>query len=50
MSLKQHFDKLFPGSSVWNCVAGRHFGSYVTHDSKQMIYMQVGQMNILLFR
>lgn len=35
---------------VWQCVVGRNFGSFVTHEAKHHIYFYRGQSAILLFK
>ncbi len=37
--IRQNFDKDY--SRSWNCVVGRHFGAYVTHEIKTYIYFSV---------
>ncbi|KAM7113955.1 dynein light chain 1, cytoplasmic-like [Molossus nigricans] len=34
---------------TWNCIRGKNFGSYVTHETKHFIYFYLGQVAILLF-
>ncbi|KAI8065583.1 dynein light chain 1, cytoplasmic [Gongronella butleri] len=46
--IKREFDKKY--GPTWHCVVGRHFGSFVTHESKHFIYLYHGQMAILLFK
>jgi dynein light chain LC8-type len=46
--IKKEFDNKYDGP--WHCIAGRHFGSYVTHESKHFIYFYVGPIAILLFK
>lgn len=35
---------------TWNCVVGRNFGSFVTYETRNYIYLYVGQTAILLFK
>lgn len=35
---------------AWHAIAGRHFGAFVTHQVQGLVYLQVAQVNILLFR
>jgi len=46
--LKREFDKMY--NPTWHCIVGRSFGSYVTHESKHMIYFYWGQVAILLWK
>lgn len=46
--IKREFDKKH--GTVWHCVVGRSFGSYVTHETKHFIYFYVGQLAVLLFK
>ena len=44
--IKKEFDKKY--NPTWHCIAGRNFGSYVTHETKHFIYFYLGQVAILL--
>ncbi|VDL89988.1 unnamed protein product [Schistocephalus solidus] len=46
--LKKEFDKKY--GPTWHCVVGRHFGSYVTHETRHFIYFYVGSLALLLFK
>ncbi|XP_034885740.1 dynein light chain 1, cytoplasmic-like [Mirounga angustirostris] len=46
--IKKEFDKKY--NPTWHCIVGRHFGSYVTHETKHFIYFCLGQVAILLFK
>lgn len=46
--IKKEFDKRY--APTWHCIAGRNFGSYVTHETKHFIYFYIGQVAILLFK
>nr|CDS29601.1 dynein light chain [Hymenolepis microstoma] len=46
--IKKEFDKRH--GPTWHCVVGRHFASYVTHETKHFIYFYAGQVAILLFK
>ncbi|KAB0368089.1 hypothetical protein FD755_021413 [Muntiacus reevesi] len=35
---------------TWHCIVGRNFGSYVTHETKHLIYFYLGQVADLLFK
>jgi dynein light chain LC8-type len=47
-SLKQEFDRRYGPS--WHCIIGKHFGSKVTHDSRQFcfFYVEVSERNAAL--
>ncbi len=48
-AIRQAFDKEYGRS--WNCVVGRHFGAYVTHEIKTYIYYSVVPgVSILLWK
>eukprot|EP01006_Ploeotia_vitrea_P057705 TRINITY_DN68201_c4_g1_i1.p2 TRINITY_DN68201_c4_g1~~TRINITY_DN68201_c4_g1_i1.p2 ORF type:complete len:104 (-),score=10.30 TRINITY_DN68201_c4_g1_i1:1710-1985(-) len=47
-SIKREFEKKHKGT--WQCIVGRNFGSFVTHETKAYIYFYHGQMAILLFK
>merc|ERR1712038_696062 len=46
--IKKEFDKKY--NPTWHCIAGRNFGSYVTHETKHFIYFYLGQVAVLLFK
>ncbi|VDL57745.1 unnamed protein product [Hymenolepis diminuta] len=46
--LKKEFDQQY--GPTWHCIAGRNFGSYVTHETKHFIYFYMGNLAILLFK
>lgn len=46
--LKKEFDLRFQPS--WHCIVGRHFGSYVTHESAGFVYFYIEKTAVLLFR
>ena len=35
---------------TWHCIAGRNFGCSITHDTKFVMFFQIDQMHILLFK
>ncbi|OEH74697.1 dynein light chain [Cyclospora cayetanensis] len=37
-------------SGAWHVVVGRHFGAFITHQVKCMVYLHVGQVDVLVFR
>lgn len=51
--IKKFFDKTFTNSSSagkWHCIVGTDFGSYVTHESQNFVFFQLGGYFILLFK
>jgi len=46
--IKKEFDKKY--NPTWHCIVGRNFGSYVTHETKQFIYLSMSPVAILLFK
>jgi dynein light chain LC8-type len=48
-AIKTLFDKANPGST-WHCIVGSHFGVSVTHDTENLVFLSIGDANILLFR
>merc|ERR1711934_225428 len=46
--IKQQFDSDHGPS--WHCTVGRRFGTYVTHRTKNYIFMSVGNLYILLYK
>ena len=46
--IKGEFDKAYGPS--WHCTVGRRFGTYVTHETKNYIFMSVGNLYILLYK
>lgn len=48
MYMKQEFDKRY--QPTWHCIVGRHFGSYVSHETKGFIYFYIDKLAVLLFK
>ena len=46
--VKKKMDEEFGGT--WHCVVGRNFGCSITHDTKYVLFFQVDQMHVLLFK
>uniref|UniRef100_A0A673JMJ7 Dynein light chain n=1 Tax=Sinocyclocheilus rhinocerous TaxID=307959 RepID=A0A673JMJ7_9TELE len=44
----KEFDRKY--NPTWHCIVGRNFGSYVTHETKHLIYFCLGEQAILLFK
>jgi dynein light chain LC8-type len=46
--VKKEMDARF--GPTWHCVVGRHFGSYVTHETRSFAYFYLGPLAVLLFK
>ncbi|CAH8448686.1 unnamed protein product [Dicrocoelium dendriticum] len=46
--IKKEFDKRY--NPTWHCIVGRNFGSYVTHETNNFIYLYLGPVAVLLFK
>ncbi|KAH8851647.1 Dynein light chain isoform 2 [Schistosoma japonicum] len=46
--IKKEFDRKY--SPTWHCIVGRHFGSYVTHETHNFIYFYLDDRAFLLFK
>ncbi|KAL7087668.1 hypothetical protein ACP275_13G082200 [Erythranthe tilingii] len=47
-SLKKEFDSVY--GPAWHCVAGKSFGSFVTHSPGGFLYFSVDSFSFLLFK
>ena len=47
-TVKKKCDEEFGGT--WHCVVGRNFGCSITHDTKYVMFAQVDQTHVLLFK
>ncbi|KAD4178963.1 hypothetical protein R6Q59_022507 [Mikania micrantha] len=47
-SIKKEFDRCY--GLAWHCVAGKSFGSFVTHSPGGFIYFSVDSYSLLLFK
>ncbi|KAI3702862.1 hypothetical protein L6452_28615 [Arctium lappa] len=47
-SIKKEFDRLY--GPAWHCVAGKSFGSFVTHSPGGFVYFSVDSYYFLLFK
>ncbi|CAH1444524.1 unnamed protein product [Lactuca virosa] len=47
-SLKKEFDRWY--GPAWHCVAGKSFGSFVTHSPGGFLYFSVDSYSFLLFK
>ncbi|CAH8476333.1 unnamed protein product [Schistosoma rodhaini] len=46
--IKKEFDRKYTPN--WHCVVGKHFGSYVTHETNNFIYFYLDDRAVLLFK
>eukprot|EP00347_Sterkiella_histriomuscorum_P019075 403343050 len=46
--LKTEFDTMY--DPTWQCIVGRGFGSYVTHQAKNFIFFYWGEVGVLLWK
>eukprot|EP00927_Polykrikos_kofoidii_P020072 TRINITY_DN19462_c0_g1_i1.p3 TRINITY_DN19462_c0_g1~~TRINITY_DN19462_c0_g1_i1.p3 ORF type:complete len:117 (-),score=39.41 TRINITY_DN19462_c0_g1_i1:53-403(-) len=46
--IKKEFDKAFTGA--WHVFVGKHFGAYLTHEARKLIYFHIGQAAFLIYR
>lgn len=47
--IKEYFEKKFK-NSIWHCIIGRKFGSFVTYETGYYIYFYIGQTAFLLYK
>jgi len=52
--VKKGFDDRFPPQTsldgVYHCIAGQHFATCITHDTRCFIHLQVGRVHVVVFR
>ncbi|KAL7065609.1 hypothetical protein AAHC03_025442 [Spirometra sp. Aus1] len=46
--IKKAFDSKY--GKNWQCITGKHFGSFVTHEKDRFIYFYIGNSAFLLFK
>eukprot|EP00753_Platysulcus_tardus_P001063 PLAT11015.1.p1 GENE.PLAT11015.1~~PLAT11015.1.p1 ORF type:complete len:119 (-),score=34.12 PLAT11015.1:167-475(-) len=46
--VKKAFDAKWGPS--WHCIIGRHFGSFVTHESRNFLFFYLSDKAVLLFK
>ena len=46
--IKKFFDYTYGPN--WHCCVGKHFASYVTYQSKNYMFLYIGQLAILLYK
>ncbi|VDM01912.1 unnamed protein product [Schistocephalus solidus] len=46
--IKKAFDDKY--GKNWQCITGKHFGSFVTHEKDRFIYFYIGNIAFLLFK
>lgn len=37
-------------AGTWHCVVGRNFGCSITHDTKYVLFLQMEQLHVLIFK
>ncbi len=47
-TMKEALDAQY--GATWHVIAGKHFGSRVTHDSKNFTFFYVGDKAVLIFK
>lgn len=47
--IKRTFDNKCP-NSLWHCIVGQHFGCTVTHETEYLIFFNIDDYHILLFK
>lgn len=48
IGVKVHMDKLY--GPPWHCIVGKGFGSAVTYNNKNFLYVYIGNKAIMIFR
>jgi dynein light chain LC8-type len=46
--LKKRCDEGLTGT--WHSIVGRNFGCSITHDTKYVLFLQIDQMHVLIFK
>ena len=46
--IKKFFDQKYGPN--WHCCVGKHFASFVTYQSKNYMFLYIGQLAILLYK
>lgn len=46
--IKRHADNEY--TPTWNCIVGKSFGSFVTHETKRYVQFTIGHMSILVWK
>ena len=46
--IKEYFDDKY--SPVWNCIVGKNFGVFVTHQASNFAHFYVGSKAVVLFK
>ena len=42
--------ELVESGGAWHCIVGKHFGSFVTHETKSLCYFFIGHVGFLIFK
>ena len=49
--IKKEVEVLLPGAhGAWQCVYGRHFAGFVTHETQQFLWLRVGDASVMLWK
>jgi len=46
--IKKEFDRQY--GATWHVIVGKNFGSFVTHETGNFIYLYIGSIAVLLFK
>lgn len=46
--IKLEFDKTYQGN--WHCIVGSDFGSFITHETNNMIFFYIGREAFLIWK
>lgn len=46
--IKEEFDKQFEG--YWHCIVGKHFGSYISYESRNVILIWINDLGFLIYK
>ncbi|KAL5104475.1 Dynein light chain 1 cytoplasmic [Taenia crassiceps] len=47
-TVKTHFDTKYGRS--WQCIVGKHFASYITHEVGSYLLVHVGSVSVMLYK
>ena len=46
--IQKSFERKY--STYWHCIVGDNFGSFVTHENKTFIFLEIEGLSILIFK
>jgi dynein light chain LC8-type len=46
--IKKEFDRKY--DPKWHVIVGRHFGSYVSYETRNFVYFFIGELAFLIFK